>query len=366
MSRYRGGYDARPPLVGPTVAEGDAQRLAASTTSANVTVGAASGGGGAYTYSAPAIDRPDGSSAAVSGTAPGALSVSGLADGESVVVSGTVTDDGTGQSAEWSTTVAVEASGAGGGGRSWQVYKTFDLENGVSQGPYTAGSGTNYVLTDATASWSLTVNLKSGGNAGTMELVNGEGLKIEGVNATSGVIAAAFLLSEEIPDLDYEWLCENPMCVQVVIDDYDIQSDDFSGFICGINNTTSYSSGKLRALFFQARTGTSTEQRSIRTNGSNTAITALPQLPSSERRMDFVLLDGDRMSANVYDGVGEADPATDFFDLSGNYLQCGSWGLSRNTSTTVYTSNMRLVFAAAQKLKCTIKAIRILQYKVAP
>jgi hypothetical protein len=199
-----------------------------------------------------------------------------------------------------------------------------------------------------------------------MELINGTGLKLEGVNATSGVVSAAFLLSEEIPDLGYEWLCENPMCVQIVIDDYDIQGDDLSGFIVGLNNTTSYSSGKLRALFFQARTGSSTEERSIRTNGSNTGIADLPSLPPATRRMDFVLTDGDRMSANVYDNVGEANPATDFFDLSGNYLQCGSWGLSRNTTTTVYTSNMRLVFAAAQKLKCTIKAIRILQFKATP
>jgi len=249
-------------------------------------------------------------------------------------------------------------------GRSWQVYKDFDLENGVSQGPYTAAGGVNYVLTDG--AWSLTVNLKSGSNAGTMELVNGEGLKCEGVNSTGGVVGLAFLLSEEMPELDYEWLCSNPMCVQVVIDDYDIQSDDFSGFIVGINNTTSYTSGKLRSLFFQARTGSSTEQRSIRTNGSNTGIADLPQLPPAQRRMDFVLTDGDRMSANVYDGVGEADPSTDFFDLSGDFLQCGSWGLSRNTSSTVYTSNMRLVFGVVQKMKCTIKAIRILQYKVAP
>ena len=249
-------------------------------------------------------------------------------------------------------------------GRSWQVYKDFDFENGVSQGPYTAGGGTNYVLTDG--DWSLTVNLKSGSNAGTMELVNGEGLKVEGVNSTGGVVGLAFLLSEEMPELDYEWLCSNPMCVQVVIDDYDIQSDDFSGFIVGLNNTTSYTSGKLRALFFQARTGSGTEERTIRTNGSGNGLADLPQLPPSQRRMDFVLLDGDRMSANVYDGVGEADPATDFFDLSGNYLQCGSWGLPRNTSTTVYTSNMRLVFAVVQKMKCTIKAIRILQFKETP
>jgi|VirMetMinimDraft_7_1064189.scaffolds.fasta_scaffold37042_3 hypothetical protein len=251
-------------------------------------------------------------------------------------------------------------------GRSWQVYKDFDLENGVSQGPYTAGSGTNYVLTDATASWSLTVNLKSGSNNGTMELVNGSGLQVEGVNSTGGVVGLAFLLSEEIPDLSYEWLCENPLCVQVVIDDYDIQADDFSGFICGLNNTTSYTSGKYRSLFFQARTGSATEQRSIRTNGSNTAIAALPSLPPAQRRMDFVLTDGDRMSANVYDGVGTALPAKDFFDLSGNYLQCGSWGLSRDTSTTQYTSNMRLVFAVVQKLKCTIKAIRILRFEATP
>ena len=296
-------------------------------------------------------------------TSPSWTAPSGGTDGDAVAVRVSATAGGLSSSVGFTERVA----GTGGGGRSWQVYKDFDLTTGVSQGPYTAGSGANYVLTDTGGGWSLTVNLKSGGNAGTMELINGTGLKLEGVNATSGVVSAAFLLSEEIPDLDYEWLCSDPMCVQIVIDDYDIQGDDLSGFIVGLNNTTSYSSGKLRALFFQARTGGGgTEERSIRTNGSNTGIADLPSLPPATRRMDFVLTDGDRMSANVYDGVGEADPATDFFDLSGNYLQCGSWGLSRNTTTTVYTSTMRLVFAAAQKLKCTIKAIRILQYKVAP
>ena len=304
-----------------------------------------------------AVTVTDSTTTSPSWTAPG-----GGTDGDAVAVRVSATAGGLSSSVGFTERVA----GTGGGGWSWQVYKTFDFENGVSQGPYTAAGGVNYVLTDATGSWQLTVNLKSGQNAGTMELVYGEGLKVEGVETTGGVVGLAFLLSEEIPELDYEWLCENPMCVQVVIDDYDIQSDDFSGFIAGINNTTSYTSGKLRALFFQARTGSSTEKRTIRTNGSGNSIADLPQLPPSQRRMDFVLLDGDRMSANVYDNVGEANPATDFFDLSGNYLQCGSWGLPRNTSTTVYTSNMRLVFAVVQKLKCTIKAIRILQYKAAP
>ena len=128
-------------------------------------------------------------------------------------------------------------------GRSWQVYKDFDFTAGVSQGPYTAAGGTNYVLADTGGGWSLTVNLKSGGNAGTMELINGTGLKLEGVNATSGVVSAAFLLSEEIPDLGYEWLCENPMCVQIVIDDFDILGAALTGFFLGLNYTLSFYSG---------------------------------------------------------------------------------------------------------------------------
>lgn len=188
MSRYRAGYDARPPLVGPTVAEGDAQRLAASTTSATVTVGAASGGGGAYTYSAPAIDRPGGSSAAVSGTAPGALSVSGLVDGESVVVSGTVTDDGTGQSAEWSSTVAVEASGGGGGGGSWA--QTWIVDHTGSDALAMSIDGT-YDLQKSGVTYQQVIFSENGSVNATIT-AGAAGLSYAYIGGTSGHCAVSF------------------------------------------------------------------------------------------------------------------------------------------------------------------------------
>lgn len=98
-----------PALVAPPITEGTIQREADGTTSATITVGAASGGGGSYTYSAATLSKPGGSSASVSGTAPGALTLSSIEDGGSYVVSGTVTDDTTSQVVSWSHTVVVAA-----------------------------------------------------------------------------------------------------------------------------------------------------------------------------------------------------------------------------------------------------------------
>ena len=137
MSRYREGFGAAAAdLVAPTVTQGAAQRLDPGSTSAAVTVNSASGGTGSFVYGSPSLDAPGGSSAAVSGTAPGALSVTGLADGEAVVVSGTVTDSGSGQIVSWSHTVAVAASGGGGSATSelLAIWDFRDADNGAISG----------------------------------------------------------------------------------------------------------------------------------------------------------------------------------------------------------------------------------------
>ena len=99
-----------PPLVAPTITEGTIQREADGTTSATITVGAASGGSGSYTYSMGTLNKPGGDGALLSaGTPPRTYNLTSMSDGGTYVISGTVTDDVTGQVVSWSHTVVVAA-----------------------------------------------------------------------------------------------------------------------------------------------------------------------------------------------------------------------------------------------------------------
>ena len=84
------GGPAAPPLVaGPNPA---AQYAAAGTTTLVFAFPAASGGTGPYTYAAPALVKPPGSTATVSGTAPGNITISGGADTDAYLIRVVVTD----------------------------------------------------------------------------------------------------------------------------------------------------------------------------------------------------------------------------------------------------------------------------------
>ena len=199
MSRYRGGFGAAAAdLVAPTVTQGAAQRLAAGSTSAAVTVGTASGGSGSFVYSAPSVDAPGGSSAAVSGTAPGALSVTGLADGETVVVSGTVTDSGSGQLVSWSHTVAVAAPG-GGGSTISELLATWDFrdaDNGAISGTgnITENSGADVIT-------AYKVFLQQGTVTAVATEITDDGLRIARSNGNS-VSGVTFPLSTVFSSAD--------------------------------------------------------------------------------------------------------------------------------------------------------------------
>ena len=174
-----------PALVAPTVTQGLIQREPSGTTSATVDVGSSSGGSGApYTYSAVALDKAAGSSAAVSGTVPGALSVTGLADDEAVVLSGTVTDTTTSQVVSWSHTVDVAAAGGGGGGFSGptQAYRINFVDEptatwtGTAQPVTIDGISGTYSQRDST----------------TFGIVNGQGWTVANTNATTSYSSTRF------------------------------------------------------------------------------------------------------------------------------------------------------------------------------
>jgi hypothetical protein len=102
-----GGSEPGTPLVPGT--NPAAQYVASGTTSIVFAFPAASGGAGSLTYDAPTLTKPSGSSATVSGTAPGNITINNAADGESYLVRVYVTD-GDGQEVLNDAIGAVTAS----------------------------------------------------------------------------------------------------------------------------------------------------------------------------------------------------------------------------------------------------------------
>ena len=85
-----GGGPSAPPLVaGPNPAS---QYAAAGTTSLTFAFPAASGGTPPYVYAAPALGKPTGSTATVSGTAPGNITINNAANGEAYLIRVVITD----------------------------------------------------------------------------------------------------------------------------------------------------------------------------------------------------------------------------------------------------------------------------------
>jgi hypothetical protein len=258
------GFGGAAKLVAPTVTQGDIQRLSSGTTTATVTVGAASGGSGALSYSAVTIDRPGGSSAAVSGTVPSALSVTGLDDGESVTLSGTVTDSASGQVVEWAHTVAVAAAGGGGGG-AWVEKLALNLKGATSSGPHTSGDTT----VDATGG-NVEMTSKRAGNSGNVTVTQNTGVIVNAAGG-SGAMTAFFDLKAALSGYDYAYLRYYIIAVDVFLTAIDF---DDNGSICNISlsdSKSSWNDGDARGLEVYRDTA-DLESRRIRGASGTTVI----------------------------------------------------------------------------------------------
>ena len=271
MSRYRAGYDSRPQLVAPTVSQGAAQRLASGTTSATVTVAAATGGGGVYTYSAPAIDKPQGAPAAVSGTVPGALSVTGLADGQSVVVSGTATD-GTGQAVAWSHVVAVAAAGGGGGGGGPVDVLDLDLEDLTTAAAMTSGQHT---LEFESSDTQLTVDVgRFSGHNGDVTPTNGQGLVFNGGDDTNSRLTLSTIISGLFSSYTYDDAREYRYTVHMFLNSIAHHSAGQSGLQAGVQrgSTWQHNSGIARYALITSHSDGLQEEIRVRRNTSSSAV----------------------------------------------------------------------------------------------
>jgi hypothetical protein len=346
VSRYRAGYDSRPDIVAPTVSQGAAQRLASGTTSAAVTVGAATGGGGTYTYSSPAIDRPGGSSAAVSGTVPGALSVTGLADGESVVVSGTATD-GTGQAVAWSHVVAVAAAGGGGGGgASWVEKLSLNLKGATTSGPHTSGDTT----VDATGG-DVEMTSKRAGNSGNVTVTQNTGVIVNAAGG-SGAMTAFFDLKAALTGYDYAYLRYYVVAVDVFITAIDF---DDNGSICNISlsdSKSSWNDGDARGLEVY-RDSADLESRRIR-GASGTTVIGSQRSKVTERVVTLLMTRG--QIVDMVDTAGTSAPAD---PRASTIYTCGGDAIGRNSDDPLMLANLFLNVSAFGAAALTVTDIKV-------
>lgn len=342
------GFSRGAKLVAPSVTQGDIQRLASGTTSATVTVGAASGGSGSLSYSAVAIDRPDGSSAAVSGTVPSALSVTGLGNGESVTLSGTVTDSATGQVVEWAhaVTVAAAGGGGGGGGGAWAEKLAMNLKGATSSGPHTSGNTT----VDATGG-DVVVTSRRAGNSGNVTVTQGVGARVTAAGGT-GAMTAFFDIKSALTGYDYNYLRYYIIAVDVFLTNIDFNDN---GSICNISlsdSNNSWSDGDARGLEVYRATADD-ETRRIRGAGGTTVIGA-QRAKVTERVVTLVMTRGQIVDMADTSGTSApADPRT------ATLYTCGGDAIGRDNDAPLMLANLYLNVTAFGAAAVTVTDIQV-------
>ena len=345
------GFASTAKLVAPTVTQGDIQRLGSGTTSATVTVGAASGGSGGYSYSAASIDRPGGSSAAVSGTVPSALSVTGVGNGESVTLSGTVTDSATDQVVEWSHTVAVAAAG---GGAAWTDLVDLDFTDVTTAGALSGSTTLSFQSSGTTVAsdWST----YSGGN-GTCTPTNSTGLVIDGGSDTSSGNTLSLDIDPLLASYTVEDVRKYQYAVHVVITGISYPSAGNSSLFVGVNLGTniSHNSGKARMFFAEdAGDGTNEEIR-VRKNTSSSAIQSTTAIKTS-RVITLIMTGGELVEAQDTSGTTPPTPAP---GANGTISIGSESGGLASTSPTYQANGLRLFVCSGDTSDLTITRVLI-------
>ena len=339
------------PLVAPTVTQGRITRASDGTVSTTITVGAASGGSGSYTYSVGSLDKPGGSTALLSaGTAPTTFTLSNMDDGESYVVYGTVTDAGdVSQVVTWSHTVVVaEAGGGGGSGAAYTSVRQIDLDSAANDGPHTSGTHT---ATDGDGdSVSYTVLQRSGTQSGDVSVVNGTGVEVSGAGS-SGVVLAAYDVGGVYDDEGVDRGGLLPRVIHLVVEGIDLASESL---LIGMNTVNDTTGGAARMLRmepsgggYQVRTRVNTTDGAVFTTGAS--------IPAS-MVFTFVLYDAHQVDALVTEG---STPPT---DLETGSVSIGAQSRGQQTDGTYEAGNMRLIAAcvgAAQQINPTIYVGRL-------
>ena len=114
----------------------------------------------------------------------------------------------------------------------------------------------------------------------------------------------------------------------------------------------------------KTRSTLAVEKRFIRNTGSNTATTdGVSNTNGQGRLLTLILHGGDFVEVQEVNNVSAfADPSTDFRDVA-TYMQCGSWGLARNTTLTVYTADLSVIVSCVRQTSMYVSAIRLLRWK---
>ena len=295
-------------------------------------------------------------------TSPSWTAPSGGTDGDAVAVRVTAT------SGALSSSVSFAERVAGSGGPSWVTELSWDLEEADPVAEVTA-SGSNQTVNHVDSGvFDFDMNIKAySSNAGTYE-VTANGGEFAGGNAATSTTTLAYRLSEELASLGYEWLTRYPVALQILVKSWSYGAGTGGdGFYFGLNSTYTHNSGKFRGVYmYQDSVDPTVEKRFIRNTGSNTAIAdGVANTVGQGRQFTVILSGGDFVEVAVDNDVSAlSDPSTAFRTAA--YLQCGSWGLSRDATSTVYTSDLRLILSAVQQAGMHVSAIRLMRWKAAP
>ena len=252
----------------------------------------------------------------------------------------------------------------GPGAHEWVPELTLDLETATPVAQVTA-SGSNQTVSHVMGAVTLDANFKAWSSNNATYEVTANGGELAGQNAASSTSTLAYKLTPLLASLGYEWLCKYPVAVQVLVKNWQ-QAHADDGIYFGINNNTyTHNSGKFRGIYtYQDSVDPAVEKRFIRNTGSNTATTdGVSNTNGQGRLLTLILHGGDFVEVQEVNNVSAfAAPSTDFRDVT-TYMQCGSWGLARDTTLTVYTADLSVIVSCVRQTSFNVSAIRLLRWK---
>jgi hypothetical protein len=233
-----------------------------------MTFSAASGGSGTYSYGAPVVTHSAGSGASASGTAPGSVTVSGLADSDVVRVSVTVTDTVTGQTAVMAAEVSVAAAGAVA---EWST-TTYDFSD-ITAGSTTATGSFTIYRADGTTVLLQGAARKETGSPGITVSWDTSGVDLLlGSSAGSVLASVALDLSSFIPSGRH--LDDGPVFVRLVVDNEAFGSSGGGtvGLMAGVaSQNTTPATGNVSGSVYATRLSGGTYQEQARRVMTGTA-----------------------------------------------------------------------------------------------
>ncbi|NBS71276.1 hypothetical protein EBT31_20560, partial [bacterium] len=319
-----------------------------------VTFAAASGGSGTYTYDPPVVTHSVGSGASASGTAPGSVTVSGLANADVLRVTVTVTDTVTGQTA----TMVAEVSVAASASTAWTSHAEFDFTTGLAVASSSATSGSLAVTTTGGAAYA-TVLLGGSGTATSRSVSVGSGGLVVSVTDDGDATSSGHQGAVQISTAGLNF--GQPILIELLVDSVTLTQDSDAPMAAGFLGPSA--TAAAGTWFVGPRYGTTSDFLFRLYSGSSTSTQQTPAAAVPAQGRIQWLLTGSaaevrwKAGANTFLGAIDTSP-----DLVGSGSLSGS--VAASVPTSPYSGGLAVGGYVNAKGPALLSSVRVTKLKV--